>query len=295
MFSLLSVVFVIFQKIFFEFNYIYILAIFYKNIEMFFEFQNAYFININKINNAIWINIFRILNTLFLFLLYPLFFYDTNYIIFCFIFLICSNCILLLCSGFKLKKVNFSILVAYTRSNYSYGITSMFMSLNTLIPRYFYIVIGDTKGLGFFTILYLFASTAVNVLQYVFSIKANYIEKIYSTNEKTIKYIIHIVSILMLLLFINLNYFILIFLSFILMFLFMTIRGGLITISIVHDKKFKINISMIYGMVIALIFSYSMFYINNNTFDISSSAFYICLSSWITSIILIYNKKRILN
>lgn len=291
-FLILSLVFILMQVCFFEFSILYLLAIIYKVFEMFFEFQNAYFVNIEKISNAIWINLFRILGVILLFVFYPILFSDVDYLLFCFLFLITSNMVLSFFSGLEFRKIKLSAIMSYVNSNYSYGFTSMFMSLNSLVPRYFYMFIGDSKGLGIFTVLYLFASTSVNIFQYLFSVKAKYLEKLYSAHLRNIKKVALVFVFPLIFLFQDFNFYVVVILSFLLMFVFMLIRGAVITVNVVWGKKSLINISMIGGMVLSVVLILGLFFYNNKEFYINNAALYVCLSSLITSYFLLCSSKR---
>lgn len=291
-FLILSFGFLIIQEVFFGFSFLFLLAIFYKLFEMFFEFQNAYFVSINKISYAIWINIFRIINIVLMYLIYTFFFLEYNSLLYCFSFLILSNLILFIFSGVKFFKIDAKTLISYIKLNYSYGFTSMFVSLNSLVPRYFYMAVGDSKGLGIFTIIYLFSSTSVNIFQYLFSVKVKYLEGLYLSKKHTIKKItLFLILLPLFFIYINESY-ALIVMSFFLMFVFMLIRGALITVNIVWAEKSKINMSVIIGMVVSFLVILLCILIYQEEINIGLASFYICLSSWVTAMVLLYNKKR---
>lgn len=84
----------------------------------------------------------------------------------------------------------------------------------------------------------------------------------------------------------------LIVMSFFLMFVFMLIRGALITVNIVWAEKTKINMSVIIGIVVSFLVILLCILIYQEEINIGLASFYICLSSWVTAMVLLYNKKR---
>ena len=267
--------------------YLYILAILYKYQEMYFEFKNAYSVSLNDRINALRMNALRIVGVFLLFLLDYSIGID-NYLLFAFLFLNFYNFIVIIFNKFDFSSIDLRSSLGYVKDNYYYGISSMLISLNSLIPRYFFIYLGDKKSLGIFTIIYLVSSTSVNLFQYLFSVKSELVFNIVINKSKIIKFLL--VSLLPLAFFMlfMVDQYLVLFSSFFLMFIFMLIRGLIITSSVVYGLKSKINYSVILGMILSIILSFLSYIFNSEFLNFSVASFYVVLSSCITSFILIY-------
>ncbi|WP_156099027.1 hypothetical protein [Oligella urethralis] len=192
-------------------------------------------------------------------------------------------------------KLQFVGVKGYVVCNYSYALTSIFVSLNSLVPRYFFMFYGNYSGLGVFSIIYLLSSNSVNILQYPISLKSDEIKKVLNKfNLKVFLFsIICLVMCLVLFYLLESFYYFSIVVGVLSMFLMLLLRGVYITYSITNALKHKVNFSVICSALISSLIVYAFIKIQNR-YDIMFAIIYVLFSAFITiTLLCFYNYKSI--
>lgn len=86
-------------------------------------------------------------------------------------------------------------LFSYVVSNFRYGLLGAAVSVNSVLPRYFFTYLGDMKVLGLFSLVYQVAATVVNVAQYPVSIGASHIKAYFQENYRFFRFSIVAVAV----------------------------------------------------------------------------------------------------
>lgn len=194
----------------------------------------------------------------------------------------------------KIEHVGLLDIHRYVIENVRHGIANAMISINSVMPRYFFMFVGDLKMLGIFTFIYQMSATCVNVIQYPMSIRANDISNFIFKKYYFVNGFFKISLIFVLLYIFSLNYIlhngddklILFFLLFIFIsFVMMLLRGALFS-SLIAIKKDKVMnkyifLSGVFSLICVVIFKYSIL-----SYDVLSIAcIYVVLSVSISSML----------
>lgn len=276
------------------------LMIFYKFFELFTDIYVS-FLSVNQnINAATEVVISRVV-LFFIFTIGLLFFDFSNDYSLVRGLLIClclTYSILSLYNILKIKFIiKFKLVVTYISENYSYGIMSVLVSLNSLLPRYFFIYSNNYKVLGIFSIIYLISSNMVNLLQYPISINAHKIKILFDRlNLKILFYfsLIFLIFLIFLIYYSDLSVFLFYTVSVLAMLSILLLRGFYITYSITNNIKSKISFSIILSSIFAFILIFAFSYLSGSEFTIKDAVLYVLISSFITIILnSLYNRELV--
>lgn len=183
---------------------------------------------------------------------------------------------------------------AYIVEHYSYGFTSIFVSLNSLMPRYFFIMQGNYSALGIFSIIYLLASNFVNILQYPISLKSTQIKSILDRRN----YVLYVGSIAcftmgaLVVFVLDFTNYVSIVLGVLFMFMMLLIRGVYFTYSVANNLKHKVNFAVILSAIFATLVIIGLIYYFK-TYGLSQAMFYVIFSAFITSSLLARHNKKV--
>lgn len=202
-------------------------------------------------------------------------------------------------SLYNLLKIKISIepkaVLSYIVENYSYGVMSVLVSLNSLLPRYFFIYNSNYKVLGIFSIIYLVSSNVVNLLQYPISINADKIKIIFDRLNLKILFIIFTIfgsCMLFIEFYSDFNVILFYVVSISAMFSILLFRGFYITYSITNNIKNRISFSIILSSLFAFTLIFASSYLSGSEFTIKDAVLYVLVSSFITIILnSLYNRK----
>lgn len=186
----------------------------------------------------------------------------------------------------------------YICANIGYGFLAVFVSINSLIPRYFFMYAGDYKNLGLFSVLYLCASFPVNVFQFAVSLRATLIKEYLVKNFKIQKLniilsLFVIISLLFLFKYVVSTSYLYLLLYIVLMFLALMIRGIFITYSISNQLNTYINFVVVASMVACSGCMLLLFMVNWFSSLLIFGVFYVFLASSLTTFMLIFRNRRV--
>jgi hypothetical protein len=197
---------------------------------------------------------------------------------------------------FDFRKVNFKYkfkdALNYTNDNIGYGLSSLTISINSLLPRYLYIYTGDNKTLGIYSIIYLLSANLVNLIQYPISIYATRFNDFVSKNKLkiiTLSLTICFAISPILYVFESYNYIFYMF-SMSLIFLSLLLRAMLITSLVVMNLKIKVLkvlvMSLSFSFIGIIIIRLSL----GDSFRLEDGIFYTILSGCIAVLLSYYYK-----
>lgn len=279
---------------------ILVVAGLYKVFELFSDIYISFLVSIKELRNAFFV----IFKRLFLILSGLIFFYfkqfSLNPIEFVF-YLLLGVYFTFFVIDVVIEKRRFNEgpdiknITDYIKDNFLYGFNSLLISINSLVPRYFFIFFNDKKGLGIFTIVYLLASTTTTLMQFLISVKVSLIEKFIDTrfNQYLLINLIIVGLCFGFYIFINElsdNYF-LFGLSFVVMLISLLLRGVNLTASFSKKMKNVINIALILPMIlVSLLLVFLCFYYREFAFKFS--ILYVFTSALMTSMILMFSLRK---
>ncbi|WP_180046475.1 hypothetical protein [Acinetobacter sp. YH12117] len=244
---------------------VFLIFIFIKYLDLRFELSIGFFSSKKNFSYVLKQNFIRI----FMFWFVALIFFLSNFSIdleLALVVYLISQLPIFLYEFFLIReKYNLCLVRKYIISNFKYGVLNTVVSLNSIVPRYLIMYFGDNKSLGIYTILHLFSSNFVNVLQHPLSV---YCEKINQKIDLDLrnKLIFPGFSLFFsgfILVWFDEDYFLL-FIFFILVLASFLIRGVFITISVVRNVNlnFFMILSIVFSAVFICLYVY-MFNLNN--------------------------------
>lgn len=260
----------IFLKIFDP--YVFLIFFLVKYLDLRFELVVGYFSSYKNYKYVLKQNIFRIS----FFWATGLYFYLNGYEInlkqTLFIYLF-SQLPVYLYEVYNVRpKFNYNLIVEYLVVSFKYGVLNTVVSLNSLVPRYFIMYFGDKKSLGIYTILHLFSSNFVNIMQYPLSIYCDKMNRRigFDVGLKLILPIFLVFIMGFFLLSLDENYLTL-FLFFVLVLVSFLIRGVFVTISVVR------NVDLNFYMILSIVISYPLIYVLITLFQFNNFILLGCL------------------
>lgn len=190
----------------------------------------------------------------------------------------------------RLKK-SAGEMLSYSINNYKYALLNVFISVNSMIPRYMLIAFSDASTVGRFSLLYQIAATLVNLFQYAVSVNSNAVLKIVESKKKLFG--IGALGLLLFSLLLYVCYFfyhaqisvsVWYFLSVLLMFLALFLRGVLLVALIAR------SVANIFGMVffsslVSFFLVIGFFIFEINAVELMSAILFVVFSSMMTFLI----------
>lgn len=198
---------------------------------------------------------------------------------------------------FDFRKVGFIYdrkkTLKYVHNNVSYGLSSLTISINSLLPRYFFIYTGDNNTLGIYSIVYLFSANLVTLIQYPISIYASHFNNLVSKNNFLLIVVSLVVAFIIspsLYFFESYDYFFYIF-SMILIFVSLILRAILITSVVFLDLNLKVVKILLISLTISFIIIFAINSVTLDSFKLEDGIYYTILSSCVTVLLSYYYRS----
>lgn len=289
-----------------------LLLVTYKPFEMIGEFYASSLISKGDVNGAVLSVVSRLILIIIFSLLGLLYKFGSVLLIIA-ASLIVSHIFVLALNDFPkiIRKRHFVVItvhdiLGYISNNFKYGLLSAIISFNSSLPRYFLTYIGDMEILGLFSMIYLVAATAVNILQYPVSVKIVQIRDYLIGNLYLIRLVFLIQSVVLLFLLIlsgapylnihdwrsysNINL-ILLFVSISFMFVFLMFRGILFSLSIALNLASNLQWLTLCSSILAVFVLSGLRFFEHVDSNLIISCLFVSMSSYFSSIIVIYKLK----
>lgn len=192
-------------------------------------------------------------------------------------------------------------IVDYVRSNFKFGLLGVLVSVNSLVPRYYLMAAGDIAMLGLFSLLYLVAASAVNLLQYPISLKAAEIKNFFCDRIYLFDYVPAMLGAVLILMTIVGMFFsvnvrdgvsglmgVLVVLFFsALMFLYLLFRGLSLSLAIAANRADFVYVFVVFSALSGFLFSLIVWFFNSEISDIFLSSYFVIVSSFVAGALLL--------
>lgn len=196
------------------------------------------------------------------------------------------------------SKISFKQVYLYIVNNISYAISSVAVSFNSLLPRYFFVLTGDNKALGMYSLIYLFSANLVTLLQYPISIKAKRIAKFFIDKDRFfILFNSGLISLTFTICFFynnNYEHNYILYISFgLLILVALTIRAMALSTLVVFEAKSKVIKSLILSSLISLLVILMLNFLQVRQFSLNDAILYTVMSGGICTYLTYFYLKQI--
>lgn len=192
-------------------------------------------------------------------------------------------------------------MLAYACDNVKFGVLGLLVSVNSLLPRYYLIAMGDMAMLGLFSLAYQIAASMVNILQYPIGLKVAGIRDFFIVRAPWLDFILigffallvaSVVGVFFVASGAHIDYATLprmIFLSIIvlLMFFYLIFRGFLLSLIVATAQTEYIYLVVLISSFVAVLASALVIHLYSEISPFLVSSFFVIVSSFVTSTILV--------